>query len=178
MPSLRMIFRLDHGRAFGLSVVVGVAVGSTVSAWAQTTAFQPSAAQPVLPSGGSKPTSPVVESLMDQATPILEVRKTHGHARYEMRRHHRHVARPRLGPPAHDLERPALAGVELLRPLPLPGQPPHIAVPVPGYPLDNFITAYTMPPPPIVCRPTRRDPYAPDPRLYREHTVACEADNP
>ena len=71
-----------------------------------------------------------------------------------------------------------MAGVELLRSLPRPGEPPHFIAPVPVYPLDSFTAAYTMPPPPIVCHPTRREPGLPDPRLYRERTVACEPDNP
>lgn len=173
MPSFSRSFRRDLSGVVALAVLLG----SAASARAQTTPFQPSAAQPVLPpGGGSKPTSPVVESLMDQTPAVLEVRKRHRHhARHETTGHRR-VAHNRA--PSRPLDRPALAGVELLQPLPRPGQPPHIAVPVPGYPLDSFITAYTTPLPPIVCHPTRRDPDLPDPRLYRERAVICEADNP
>ena len=77
-----------------------------------------------------------------------------------------------------DLERPALAGVTLLQPLPPEPQPPHIAVPLPAYPLDTIAAAFTTPPPPIVCHPTRRLRDLPDPELYRERTLQCEADNP
>ena len=81
----------------------------------------------------------------------------------------RHVVRHIRVPP--DLDRPALAGVELVAPLPLPAEPPHIVVQLPAYPLDSFATAFTTPPPPIVCHRTHRDPDAPDPRLYREGPV-------
>ena len=167
--------RLKNGVPFALAVVLGF----TLAATAQTSPYQPSAPQPVLPpSGGAKPTSPVVESLMDQRPPVLEVRKAHRHARHASWTHHRHFSHFRERAPVRDLERPALAGVELLQPLPRPGEPPHLNVPLPGYPLDSFITAFTTPLPPIVCHPTRRDPDVPDPRLYRERTVTCEADNP
>ena len=76
------------------------------------------------------------------------------------------------------LERPALAGVELVEPIPHPIQPPHYTVPVPAYPFENFVTFYTTPPPPVICSRVRRDPYAPDPHLVRERSVVCEADNP
>ncbi len=56
--------------------------------------------------------------------------------------------------------------------------PANIVVPTPDYPLDTIAAAFLTPPPPVVCHDVRRDPYLPDPRLYREQTVACEPDNP
>ncbi len=88
----------------------------------------------------------------------------------------KHVAHYRSAP--IDVDRPALAGVELLRPLPPPGQPPHFVVPTPAYPFENFVTAYTTPPAPLFCHPTSRDRDLPDPHLYRERPVTCEPDNP
>ena len=144
---------------------------------AQTTPQDSSAAQPVLPSSSARAgagSSPIVESIVGRPQPALEVHKRPMHA--AVRRHARHDARRRLAPP--DLERPALAGVELLVPLPPPGQPPHIVVPAPAYPLDTLAASFLTPAPPVVCHDIRRDPTLPDPRLYREQTVACEPDNP
>lgn len=92
------------------------------------------------------------------------------HPRDHHRRHARGFAEP--------LERPALANVELVEPLPHPPQPPHVTVPVPAYPLENFVTYFTTPPPPVVCRPTRRDRFKPDLGLVDERPVLCTADNP
>ena len=96
------------------------------------------------------------------------------HLRHVVRHVVRHVASVDREP----LERPALAGVELVAPIPHPIQPPHFTVPVPAYPLENFATFYTTPPPPVTCRRVPRDPDAPDPHLYREQAVVCAADNP
>ena len=149
-------------------------IGLAGTAVAQSTPPQPAAAQPTIPQpiGQAKPGSPVVESLVDSAKQRpLEVRK---HASHVARRHSRYAHRHA----PLDLDRPALAGVELLQPLPRPGPPPHLTVPLPAYPLDGIATALTMPAPPVVCHPTRREPGLPDPQLYRERTLACEADNP
>jgi hypothetical protein len=81
-------------------------------------------------------------------------------------------------PAPRDIDRPALAGVELLAPLPLPAEPPHFIVPLPAYPLEAIAASLTTPPPPVMCHRARRDPDAPDPRLYREVPVVCEPDNP
>lgn len=89
--------------------------------------------------------------------------------------HHRRDARARYTEP---LDRPILAGVELVEPLPRPPQPPHVTVPVPAYPFENIITYLTAPPPPVVCRPTRRDRFKPDLGLVDETPVLCTADNP
>lgn len=76
------------------------------------------------------------------------------------------------------IDRPALATVDLTERLPYPPQPPHVTVPVPAYPLENLVSALTTPPPPIVCRPTRRDRFQPDPHLVGDTPVLCTADNP
>ncbi len=126
----------------------------------------PASVQPTLPKPMPDLTVPGGSSERAPKTP---------HARAVMHRaHHRHYARGRSEP----LDRPALANVELLEPLPRPPQPPHVTVPVPGYPLDNFITYLTAPPPPVVCRPTRYDRFKPDLRLVDEKPVLCTADNP
>lgn len=95
------------------------------------------------------------------------------HASHMRRRRHS-VAHYPLG----DVERPALAGVELLVPLPPPGPPPHLTVPLPAYPFESVAAALTTPPPPVVCHRTRRRPDLPDPQLYREVTLVCQPDNP
>ncbi len=76
------------------------------------------------------------------------------------------------------LDRPGLAGVALIAPLPPPGEPPHFIVPLPAFPLETFATSLTTPLPPIVCHPVRRAANGPDPHLYREVPVACEPDMP
>ena len=68
--------------------------------------------------------------------------------------------------------------MQLLRPLPPPGQPPHFVVPTPAYPFENFVTAYTTPPAPLFCHRAPREPGLPDPQFYRERPVVCEPDNP
>ena len=153
-----------------LAIVCAVS-GMTAPAGAQTTPQSSSSAQPVLPQ--TKPGSPVVEGLVGQSQPPLEVRK---HASRQSTHHA--IRHARRHPAPLDLERPALAGVELLQPLPRPGQPPHITVPLPAYALDEVVTPFLTPPPPVVCHPVRREADLPDPRLYREVTVACQPDNP
>ncbi len=145
----------------------------------------PSSGRPNLPPGTlpkpkavpyapPKPDSPVVQTLVGGSEGPLVVRKRSRRIASHPYHHARHyVQRVPL-----DLERPALAGVTLLRPLPPAPQPPHIAVPLPAYPLDTIAAAFTTPPPPIVCHPTRRIRDLPDPELYRERTVQCEPDNP
>ncbi len=92
--------------------------------------------------------------------------------------HSRRRAYAGRAPVPVDLERPALAGVTLLRPLPPPIDSPHIVVPLPAYPLEAVGAAYLTPPPPIVCHRTPRIRDLPDPRLYREETLECEPDTP
>jgi hypothetical protein len=127
-----------------------------------------------VPYAPPKPDSPVVQTLVGgNASGPLVVRKRASRRVVAHSHHHHYVSRvPR------DLERPALAGVTLLQPLPPAPQPPHIAVPLPAYPLDTIAAAFTTPPPPIVCHPTRRIRDLPDPELYRERTLVCEPDNP
>ena len=148
--------------------------GSPGLVCAETTPPSPSSAQPSIPqplNGGMELTSPVLGGGAKPAgggQKSLTVRKTV--------RRHRRVAR--VEPYRDELDRPALAGVALLAPLPHPIQPPHFTVPVPAYPFENFVTFYTTPPPPVICGRVPRDPYAPDPHLFREKTVVCAADNP
>jgi hypothetical protein len=147
---------------------------------AQTTPPEPSSPEPQIPAAGSverKPAPQVINQIVHDDTKapsqagIKRPQRIH-HAR-RVTRHYlvRHEGRP-------PLERPALAGVALVEPLPAPPEPPHITVPVPAYPLESLAAAFTTPPPPIVCEPTRRDPTAPDPHLYKEAPVACAPDNP
>ncbi len=137
----------------------------------QGTAPKPAA----VPYAPPKPGSPVVQTLVGGGSgePLLVRKRARvGYHPHHYARHH-YARRVPL-----DLERPALAGVTLLQPLPPEPQPPHIAVPLPAYPLDTIAAAFTTPPPPIVCHPTRRIRDLPDPELYREHTLECEPDNP
>ena len=139
-----------------------------------TTPPQPGAAQPTLPSASQG--SPVVEKLVEPRAPLTvrkEARRSVPRRHYARHGHYRHGDYA-----GRVLDRPALAGVELVAPLPPPGEPPHVTVPTPAYPLESFATAFTTPPPPIVCHPARREPGAPDPHLYREVPVVCEPDNP
>ena len=128
-----------------------------------------------VPYAPPKPGSPVVQTLVGAGDggPLVvrrRARRLAAHPRHDRRHYARHAPL--------DLERPALAGVTLLQPLPLAPQPPHIAVPLPAYPLDTIAAAFLTPPPPIVCHPTRRLRDLPDPELYRERTLECEPDNP
>ena len=173
MPS--MPFRLSHRLLARTALAACLVVTAIASgARAETTTYQPAAPQPTLPTSGvPKSGSP---SLSDDQTLEVHVRKGAEHVRrHQARGRSHHLVRYRTTPP---IERPALAGVELLQPLPRPDEPPHIVVPLPAYVLDPVFLPFTTPPPPVVCHPTRRDPDLPDPRLYRERTVVCEADNP
>lgn len=161
---------LPPAALFALWFVAGPAV-------AQRTPPEPAAAQPTLPHPlgpvTTKPGSPIVEQIVGaERQPLVVHRHAARSALLRRRRIAHHIQVPR------DLDRPALAGVELLAPLPPPSEPPHLTVPMPAYPLDNIATDFTTPPPPIVCHRTRRDPDAPDPHLYREVPVVCEPDNP
>ncbi len=132
------------------------------------TTQDPASAQPTLPK--PMPNLTVPGSGSSEASP--KKKKAHVSKRYDGR-HHRYARRS-----IEPLDRPALANVELSERLPHPPQPPHVTVPVPGYPLDNFVTYYTAPPPPVVCRTTRRDRFQPEFGLVDESPVLCTADNP
>lgn len=129
----------------------------------------PASAQPTLPKPLSNFSVPGSDGAMTRSPRHRTTsRSTSHHRRYAH-------ARYRGGP----VERPELANVELLEPLPHPPQPPHVTVPVPAYLPENFVTYFTAPPPPVVCRPTRYDRFAPpDVRLVDETPVLCTADNP
>lgn len=176
---MRRILDRHPGLAIAASLLAGAVLAG---APARAGPRSPAAAQPTLPPAApaatTKPSSPVVESIVGKPRTPLEVHKHAAHARKAPRRHLVRRGHVRGGHVPMDLERPALAGVELLLPLPPPGEPPHIVVPLPAYPLETLAASFTTPPPPIFCHPTRRDPNLPDPRLYREVTVACEPDNP
>ena len=143
------------------------------AAYAETTPPQPASTQPTLPQPvpGMPLTSPVLGG--GSRTPLV-VRKGAKSSTRHAGRIRRHYARVDREP----LDRPALAGVQVVSPIPHPIQPPHFTVPVPAYPFENFITYYTTPPPPVICHRVPRDPDAPDPRLLYEKPVVCEADNP
>ena len=179
-----------NGSALAAPLLAGLALGIAAliaPALAQPTPPDPASAQPSLPKpldGGMPLTSPILgggktggsgasdkgsEGVRRAAVPApLAHRRSHTVVRHRI--HHYAYAEP--------LERPALAGVELVAPIPVPVQPPHFTVQVPAYLPENAATFYTTPLPPVVCHRVRRDPYAPDPHLIRETTVLCEADNP
>lgn len=133
------------------------------------TTQDPASAQPTLPKPMPNLTVPGSTNIGDAS------KKSHPHVAAHKKYTHR--GRYASNGVVH-LRRPALANVELLEPLPHPPQPPHVTVPVPAYPLENFVTYFTAPPPPIVCRQTRRDGFKPDLRLTDEKPVLCTADNP
>ncbi len=173
----RRYARTSGRTALVLAMLIAASAIGAGTALAQTTPQNSSDPQPTLPTSGPSGSSPVVESIVGKSQPPLEVHKRPAHPMHAAgHRRLRHYARLRAVPP--DVDRPALAGVELLQPLPRPGEPPHFVVPTPDYPLDTIAAAFLTPPPPVVCHDVRRDPYLPDPRLYREQTVACEPDNP
>ena len=170
-------------RLSGVLAAIIAGVPSLGGSLAETTPLQPASAQPTLAEpvpGGMPLTSPLLGggTAGGTAKPLV-VRKNAERAHRHAARVRRHYARD-----DHDqfdrepLERPALAGVQLVAPIPHPIQPPHFTVPVPAYPFENFITYYTTPPPPVICHRVPRDPYAPDPQLLYEKPVVCEADNP
>jgi hypothetical protein len=84
--------------------------------------------------------------------------------------HYRHHGRP------IDVERPALAGVLLIEPIPTRIDPPRPTVPTAAYFVDGIASAFTTPPPPVVCERRRPDRSLPDPRLYREVPLQCGYD--
>ena len=165
---------MDHRRAFNLAFPFAVWWLALSPALAETTPPHSGAPQPTLPTSVAPgtPSSPVVEQILPQERTPLVVHRQATRLSAVRRRIVRRIHVPR------DLDRPALAGVELLAPLPPPGEPPHVTVPMPAFSLDSLAAAYTTPPPPIVCHRTRRDPTVPDPHLYREVPVECEPDNP
>lgn len=143
-----------------------VLCGSPAIAQGPLTTQDPASAQPKLP-------KPMPELTMPGSGDGAS-KKPPAHLLSHHRDRHRHRARGFAEP----LERPALANVELVERLPHPPQPPHVTVPVPAYPLENFVTYFTAPPPPVVCRPTRRDRFKPEFGLVDERPVLCTADNP
>lgn len=155
-----------------LMVPLGLVLCATpAAAQGSSTAQSPASAQPILPK--SMPNLSMPGSSSGSGESSSKKPRT---PRTATRRggHHRHYA----GGGASLPERPALANVELLEPLPHPPQPPHVTVPVPAYPFENFVTYFTAPPPPVVCRPTRHDRFKPDLGLVGETPVLCTADNP
>ena len=169
------VFRRGSAQ-FAAAIVVAALCGAA-QAQAAGTPPEPSAPQPALPQpipspGGKPPVSPVVEHTIAATSPL--VRRKHARRQARLRRH---LAR-HYGAPPGDLERPAVAGVTLLVPLPRPDEPPHFTVPVPAYPLESLATFITTPPTPVVCHPVPREPGLPDPELYRERTLQCQPDNP
>lgn len=149
---------------------LAVAMGaSPLAAQGPLTTQDPASAQPTLP-------KPMPDFAMPSSGPGGRApRASHAHAMARHDAHRRHYAHNRTAEP---LDRPVLAGVELVEPLPRPPQPPHVIVPVPAYPFENSVTYFTAPPPPVVCRPTRRDRFKPDLGLVDETPVLCTADNP
>ena len=131
----------------------------------------PASAQPTLPKSMPDLTVPVSSIDLGGARPPAKPRP----AERRGIKHRRYVRyRDYPEPP----DRPALASVELLETLPHPPQPPHVTVPVPAYPLEDFVTSFTTPPPPVVCREIRYDRFKPEPRLVDAKPVMCTADNP
>ena len=150
---------------------VGLVLGVTPFAAQAQSATQGSAsAQPAMP-------KPMPELTMPGSVPSDAARKKrYAHTATSRNSHHRSHAQSRGNVAIRD--RPKLANVELLEPLPHPPQPPHVTVPVPAYSFENFVTNYTTPPPPVICHPARHDRFNPDPRLIDEIPVLCTADNP
>lgn len=148
------------------------ALALPTSAFAQSAPLQPNVPAATAPSSG-----PLVEKIISPEPPNLDVHPARRGASYSKRRTHRRIAAHRVGP-RWPLDRPALAGVALVTPLPPLREPPHIRVPMPAYPVETLAYWFGAPRPDIVCAPAPRDPNLPDPRLYRERPVICEPDNP
>ncbi len=127
-------------------------------------AGKPSKAQP----------SPVVDSIAGGQKPGADAKPPTQKAGRPARK--RLARRYRREPPLDDVDRPALAGVALIEPLPPRREGPRPIVPTPAYFVDSFVAAFTIPPPPVVCRQRPRDGDLPDPRIYREVPVACSPD--
>lgn len=156
-----------------LGLVLGTfAASAPAHAKDNLTVQDPASAQPSLPKSMPNLTIPGAGSGDVPKAPKPKPGQATKHA--SNHHHHRRYSRRYSEP----LERPVLANVELVEGLPHPPQPPHVTVPVPAYPLDNFVTYFTAPPPPVVCRPTRYDRFKPDPHLVDENPVLCTADNP
>jgi hypothetical protein len=150
-----------------LGLVAAVAFGS--AALAQT----PVGTQPTLPQPIAAPkASPVVDTIAG-SHPALEVHRTPSH--HAARPVRRHFARYHDRRPI-DVERPALAGVVLVEPIPPRVEAPRPMVPMPAYFVDGIASAFTTPPPAVVCERRPRDRTLPDPRLYREVPVECGYD--
>ena len=152
-----------------LGPLAAVLCASPLAAQGPLATQDPASAQPMLP----KPMPDFTIPGSGSGSP----KPNASHARHAMRHggHHRRYATARFTEP---LDRPILASVELVEPLPRPPQPPHVTVPVPAYPFENVITYLTAPPPPVVCRPTPRDRFKPNLGLVDETPVLCTADNP
>lgn len=157
----RLVLGAVCGATFMAAGGAGTAFGATPLA-----TQDPASAQPTLPKpmpGLTIPMNPSDASGGKKTKHVAHRRIRRGSASYDR---------------GETIERPALATVDLTERLPYPPQPPHVTVSVPAYPFENFVVAFTTPPPPIVCRPTRRDRYQPDPHLLGEQAVLCTADNP
>jgi hypothetical protein len=154
-------------RAAWTSVALLLACGTM--ACAQT----PTGAQPTLPAP-SKAASPVVDTIAAPAPLRIDVRKAA--ARHAAQAAHRHVARYHHHGRPIDVDRPALAGVLLVEPIPPRIAPPRPMVPTPAYFVDGIASAFTTPAPAVVCEHRPRDRTLPDPRLYREVPVECGYD--
>lgn len=176
------------GRRLVLALLPLVSLGTPSAAQGPLTTQDPSSPQPTLPKKMPDLTVPGTSSSKsyntnDLTVPVSGANKPgsellpmpHKAAKHAGSRRHHAVRHPSY---RETLERPALANVELLEPFPHPPQPPHVTVPAPAYPLDNFVTYFTAPPPPITCRPTHYDRFKPDLRLVDEKPVLCTADNP
>ncbi len=157
-----------------LSVAAWLALGAPLAA-AQTP-IPPRAPQPALPAPAaikSPPPkaqpSPVVDSIAVGPKAAPRARETSRPARKRM------AHRSRLDA-VRAIDRPALAGVLLVAPVPPLAEPPRPIVPMPAYFVDGLVAAFTSPPPPLVCEPRRRDTRLPDPHLFREVSVACRPD--
>ena len=158
-------------RALACTMIPLGLLATPLSAQGTMATQDPTSAQPTLPKAMPELTIPVSGAGDISSAP----RKTPRHVARKMPTHLRTARSRRMMPP---IDRPALANVELLEPLPHPPQPPHVVVPVPAYPFENFITYFTVPPPPVVCRPTRADRFKPNLELANEKPVLCTADNP
>ncbi len=166
--------RQAQGIAFPFIVLLAATpVAAQGSAKMSLTAQDPASAQPSLPNPMPDLSMPASSEAKSQAsggkTNLSPSKATH-HGSHRRIAGNRNVGKP--------LSRPALANVELVEPLPHPPQPPHVTVPVPAYPLENFVTYFTTPPPPVICMPTRPDRFMPDPHLVNQQPALCTADNP
>ncbi|WP_158810288.1 hypothetical protein [Beijerinckia sp. L45] len=152
-----------------LAVGLAAAVVFASAALAQT----PVGTQPTLPQPIAAPkASPVVDTIAG-SHPALEVHRMPSH--HAARPVRRHFARYHDRAPI-DVERPALAGVVLVEPIPPRVAAPRPMVPMPAYFVDGIASAFTTPAPAVVCERRPRDRTLPDPRLYREVPLECGYD--